>query len=486
MSDLAQRSLFRRAGGGGSRFARVSYHRIGLHVAFVDAVLIFCASVFGDLGYSYFGYGHVPDFEMSSGAGIVACAIYWLVAYSGGLYSLPSLLASQPPWSRIVLGWATVFLALPLVFFLLKVGAGFSRGSIVAFASLGLVLLLGFRLVASRYLRGAMAKGWIAGRRAVVVGESDELAKLNATSLLYRFGVEEVARVLLMDPGDGLSGRSGDGIAKVDRAVEIARDEGASEFVLALNWSRITSLELARDRLRYSPLPVRLLPDHNIRSIACTRQMFGASVFAIELQREPLTRTERTIKRVLDICLAAGILVVLSPLLAATAIAIKFDSPGPVIFRQRRNGFNGHPFLIYKFRTMNVLEDGPVVRQATKRDARVTGIGRVLRQSSIDELPQLFNVLKGDMSLVGPRPHAVAHDDEYGALIANYAFRHHVKPGITGLAQVNGCRGQTLHLDQMKKRIDFDLWYIDNWSLFLDLKILARTTLVPLGSRDAY
>ena len=172
--------------------------------------------------------------------------------------------------------------------------------------------------------------------------------------------------------------------------------------------------------------------------------------------------------------------------MSTAAVAIKLDGPGPVIFRQRRNGFNGRPFVIYKFRTMNVLEDGPVVRQATKRDARVTGIGRVLRQSSIDELPQLFNVLKGDMSLVGPRPHAVAHDDEYGALIANYAFRHHVKPGLTGLAQVNGCRGQTLHLDQMKKRIDFDLWYIDNWSLFLDLKILARTTLVPLGSRDAY
>jgi lipopolysaccharide/colanic/teichoic acid biosynthesis glycosyltransferase len=134
---------------------------------------------------------------------------------------------------------------------------------------------------------------------------------------------------------------------------------------------------------------------------------------------------------------------------------------------------------------MNVLEDGPVICQATKRDARVTGIGRVLRQSSIDELPQLFNVLKGDMSLVGPRPHAVAHDEQYKESIANYAFRHHVKPGLTGLAQVNGCRGETKHLAQMQKRIDHDLWYIDNWSLLLDLHILVRTTLVPL-KRDGY
>ena len=178
-------------------------------------------------------------------------------------------------------------------------------------------------------------------------------------------------------------------------------------------------------------------------------------------------------------------LLCLSPMLAMTAAAIKLSSAGPAIFRQRRRGFNGRPFVIYKFRTMNVLEDGEVIRQATKQDDRVTPIGRVLRQSSIDELPQLFNVLKGDMSLVGPRPHAMAHDDEYGAAIANYAYRQHVKPGLTGLAQVNGCRGETVHLDQMKKRIDYDLWYVDNWSLLLDLQILARTTLVPL-KRDGY
>jgi lipopolysaccharide/colanic/teichoic acid biosynthesis glycosyltransferase len=177
--------------------------------------------------------------------------------------------------------------------------------------------------------------------------------------------------------------------------------------------------------------------------------------------------------------------VLLSPLLIVVSVAIKFDSPGPAVFRQRRKGFSGREFLIYKFRSMHVLEDGPVIAQATKRDARVTAIGRLLRQSSIDELPQLFNVLKGDMSLVGPRPHAVAHDDEYRRLIARYAFRHHVKPGITGLAQINGCRGSTTHLHQMEKRIEFDLWYIDNWSLALDLWILLRTTLVPL-SGDAY
>jgi lipopolysaccharide/colanic/teichoic acid biosynthesis glycosyltransferase len=144
------------------------------------------------------------------------------------------------------------------------------------------------------------------------------------------------------------------------------------------------------------------------------------------------------------------------------ALAVRLDSRGPILFRQNRNGFNGRPFRIYKFRSMTVMEDGAVVTQAKRDDARVTRVGRFLRRSSLDELPQLLNVLKGDMSLVGPRPHALAHDDHYSGLLAEYAFRHHVKPGITGWAQVNGFRGETPTIDLMKRRIDLDLQYIAN------------------------
>jgi len=142
---------------------------------------------------------------------------------------------------------------------------------------------------------------------------------------------------------------------------------------------------------------------------------------------------------------------------------------------QTRNGFNSRTFKIFKFRTMSVLEDGPCIRQATKNDARVTNIGRILRRTNVDELPQLFNVLAGDMSLVGPRPHASAHNSEYEQLIANYACRHHVKPGLTGWAQVNGFRGETRTVDLMQERVELDLWYIDNWSMWLDFKILVKT-----------
>jgi len=177
---------------------------------------------------------------------------------------------------------------------------------------------------------------------------------------------------------------------------------------------------------------------------------------------------------------AISILLLLSPLMLLTALLIKLDSHGPVLFFQTRNGFNGRAFRIVKFRSMHVLEDGNAIRQATRTDPRVTRLGRWLRRANIAELPQLFNVLKGDMSLVGPRPHAVAHNNEYDKVIANYALRNHVKPGITGLAQVNGCRGETPTTDLMEHRVAYDLRYINNWSIWLDIRILFRTLILGL------
>lgn len=191
-------------------------------------------------------------------------------------------------------------------------------------------------------------------------------------------------------------------------------------------------------------------------------------------------------KRGLDIALASLALFAVAPFLVIVAFLIKLESRGPVLFRQTRNGFNGRPFRIYKFRSMRVAEDGPKVVQARRHDPRVTRVGLWLRRLSIDELPQLLNVLSGDMSLIGPRPHAMAHDDQYTVLIANYAHRHHMKPGITGWAQVNGFRGETPNVELMAKRIELDLWYISNWSFWLDLQILLRTALCLVRIRNVY
>lgn len=190
-------------------------------------------------------------------------------------------------------------------------------------------------------------------------------------------------------------------------------------------------------------------------------------------------------KRALDIAASLTLIVLLLPILAAISLLVATESAGPVLFCQHRTGQHGRIFPMFKFRSMRVLEDGASVMQAKRGDPRVTRVGRVLRATSLDELPQLFNVLLGEMSLVGPRPHAVAHDDYYGARIANYTLRQQAKPGMTGWAQVNGARGETPELRHMQARVDLDAWYVEHQSFLLDLRILAKTPLEVLKRRNA-
>jgi putative colanic acid biosynthesis UDP-glucose lipid carrier transferase len=207
---------------------------------------------------------------------------------------------------------------------------------------------------------------------------------------------------------------------------------------------------------------------------------------AVSLYESPFDGLNGGLKRLEDLVLGSVLLAVVALPMAVIAMAIVAGSPGPALFRQRRYGLNGKVVQVLKFRTMTCTEDGPCVAQATHNDSRVTPLGRFLRSSSLDELPQLFNVLRGDMSLVGPRPHAVAHNEAYRGRIHGYMLRHKVKPGITGWAQVNGWRGETETLDKMRHRVDHDLEYVRNWSLGLDLRILASTVSVVLSRRNAY
>lgn len=201
---------------------------------------------------------------------------------------------------------------------------------------------------------------------------------------------------------------------------------------------------------------------------------------------EPLSRSQRFLKRLLDVVVAVPLLVLIAPLMVAIAVAIRLDSPGPAFFRQHRLGLHGKPFAILKFRTMTVVEDGAHIVQVRRNDPRITRIGRVLRVWSLDELPQLYNVLKGEMSLVGPRPHARAHDQFYSALIGHYEQRQRVKPGITGWAQVNGHRGETPTIESMRARVDFDVWYARHAGIALDFEILFRTAFEVFRRRNAY
>jgi putative colanic acid biosynthesis UDP-glucose lipid carrier transferase len=225
--------------------------------------------------------------------------------------------------------------------------------------------------------------------------------------------------------------------------------------------------------------------------------VFGISIIQGRLQdvngmpvvgicETPFTGVHQVVKRLSDMVLASAILLLLAPLMLLIAAGVKLSSPGPVIFRQRRNGLGGEEIVVYKFRSMRVMDDGAVVRQATAADARITRFGAFLRRSSLDELPQFINVLQGRMSIVGPRPHAVAHNQQYRQLIQGYMVRHKVRPGITGWAQVNGLRGETDTLDKMRARVEYDLEYLRNWSLALDLQIIARTLKLVIADRHAY
>jgi len=228
------------------------------------------------------------------------------------------------------------------------------------------------------------------------------------------------------------------------------------------------------------------LPDIYIFDLMQARFDNVGGMPVIAICESPFTGFNSMVKRASDIALGALIQLGLVPIMLLIAIAVKLTSPGPVIFKQRRYGLYGDEIIVYKFRSMTVSEDGAKVVQATQNDQRVTKIGAFLRRSSLDELPQFINVLQGRMSIVGPRPHAVAHNEQYRKLIKGYMLRHKVKPGITGWAQVNGLRGETETLDKMEARIRYDLDYLRNWSLWLDLWIIVRTLQVVLKRENAH
>jgi exopolysaccharide biosynthesis polyprenyl glycosylphosphotransferase len=255
---------------------------------------------------------------------------------------------------------------------------------------------------------------------------------------------------------------------------------------LVMPWSDAATIKRCAEALLELPAEIHLGTEHILdRFEHITISRLG-SMASLQLTRLPLSRLERITKRIFDLLVASVGLLLVTPILLIAAVLIKLEGPGPVFFLQQRHGFNQKPFRILKLRTMRTQDDGAVIPQARRDDPRVTRVGAFLRRWNIDELPQLFNVIMGDMSLVGPRPHALSHDREFEQRIAFYARRHNVKHGITGWAQIHGLRGATDTDDKLRRRIELDLYYIDNWSLTLDLQIMLRTVLSPTSYRNAY
>jgi putative colanic acid biosysnthesis UDP-glucose lipid carrier transferase len=275
-------------------------------------------------------------------------------------------------------------------------------------------------------------------------------------------------------------------LGRLPDLASFVRSRGTEVIFIALPIRHVRRVMDLMDELRDTTASIYYVPDIYVFDLiqARTGEIMGIPV--VSMCETPFYGIRGVTKRMTDILFSLAILLPALPLMLLIALLVKLSSPGPVIFRQRRYGLDGREITVYKFRTMSVSEDGEIVPQATKEDSRVTPIGKFLRRYSLDELPQLINVLQGRMSLVGPRPHAVAHNEEYRKLIKGYMVRHKVLPGITGLAQVNGCRGETARLEDMQARVNYDLDYLRHWSPILDFKILVLTVFRLLGDDRAY
>ena len=458
---------------------------VALPALLVDGVAIVLLATISGAAYYYFAFGNVGQPSVYAGLGlldaVLFCGMTRLMGAARG-----TMVSHGAGRARLALiGWISTFLFLVFVAFALKVGEQYSRGAALCFFLLGAPLLVTTRVCGPRVLARTLYAHAYRGSEAIIVAPRRSDAHEVLSKELREHGCDGVHIVDFegdCNPIDWPEERR----RLVKRIVDTARVAGPGEiYLLSANNApeRILGIQAG---LRLVPRAINLMPTDSVASLLSLPIRRVGSTVAIEMQRVPMSAAARAVKRAIDILVASIALAFVSPAFLFFALAIKLDSRGPVFFRQRRNGFRGQLFRILKFRTMTVLEDDGTVTQAHREDQRVTRVGRWLRATSFDELPQLLNILRGEMALVGPRPHPVALDEFYAKQIEDYELRQHVKPGVTGWAQINGLRGETPTVDVMFRRIEHDLWYASNCSVMLDLQILAKTLFVVLRRDNAY
>ena len=392
----------------------------------------------------------------------------------------PPILALLKHWSKPLVLVIALLLGLG---FALKLDALFPSNLLVSWFALSPALLV----IGDYWSTRALARTPSAHDRHIIIGANE-------------LGVELARRISSQSAGAGtfmgfFDFRSPDRLPKGSRdrfagpckdVAAFVRTHGVNAIYIALPISNAPRIEEMLHEFRDTTASIYFVPDIFAFDLVQARCVEIHGIPMLAICDTPFHGMNALKKRGMDILLSSIALTVGWPLMLAIAIGVKLSSPGPVLFKQRRHGLHGEQMLVYKFRTMTVCEDGPVIVQAARQDVRTTAIGRFLRRNSLDELPQLFNVLQGKMSFVGPRPHAVAHNELYRKLISGYMMRHKVRPGMTGWAQVHGLRGETRAVEQMRLRVQYDLDYLRNWSLALDFKILFKTVSIVFHHGNAY
>ena len=399
----------------------------------------------------------------------------------------PQLLPGSFPIALGVVGrWLALLVVLLAIGYVTQFSQYYPRRVVLTWAMLTPGLILIASLVLSGVMRRLLRDPKNA-RRTVVAGYNDPSVRL-ATRLMNSTDFCMTVEGFFDDRAPERLNVEGDMrlLGKLNDLPAYVRKHGIGVIFIALPIRHVRRVLDLVDELRDTTASIYYVPDIFVFDLIQARSGVIDGIPVISMCETPLWGYRAASKRLTDIVISTLVLLSVSPLMVALMVAVKCSSPGPAIFRQRRYGLNGEEITVYKFRTMKVQKEGAEVVQATKDDPRTTPIGRFLRRYSLDELPQLINVLQGRMSLVGPRPHAVEHNEMYRKLIKGYMVRHKVLPGVTGLAQVNGMRGETRTLDQMEARVRYDLEYLRNWSLSLDLEIIAKTVLRVLNDSQAF
>ncbi len=460
----------------GPRRPNSDFMRAGFTVAaaLLDALSIVVVAVLVTKLYNQLAHSYNAPMSGAVDLALLIVVLYITPNLLRGAYRFHHVLTDVHYVQPLLEHWLLAFLGASAYAFFTKSGLDMSRGATILFFFGGALTLIRLRSLTIKLAHKALLSGAIFSRRVLLVGHEADLAQFSERYHPWSLGMDVVGASVL---------RGSDTIEDDLRlAVASARIFRPDDVFILLPWHDVREIDACVDAFMRVPASIHLGPERVLDRFVDASISKVGPISSLRLVRRPLNTFEVLMKRVFDVVAAGCGLILISPLLLIVAMAIKLDSKGPVFFWQRRYGFNQEPFHILKFRSMRLMEDHAGLRQATRGDARVTRVGGFIRRTNIDELPQLINVVMGQMSLVGPRPHVMAHDHMFGRTIALSARRHNVKPGITGWAQVHGYRGAIENEEQLRGRIEHDLYYIDNWSFWLDLRILALT----LFSRKAY
>ena len=470
---------------GRTRRKRATFFKSFAEIAFpyfaalCDGASIMVAAMASSQIYRFATLGQLPDVEAVPGIGLVVALFVVVATAQRSGYALQRYAEFAGHVGRSFPIWNVAFFCALALGFSTRTSELYSRGATAALYGVGFVALLGARAALVLAVQSTQRNGLLPARRLFVVGFEDELrACLRRPDFASR-KLEVAGALALREPAGNLR----EDLALAAAAIRISQPD---DILIAIPWRRADVIESCFDVLLRTPANIHIASDEILDRFSEARIGEIGSIASLSLTSAPLSALQRFEKRAFDVIAAGVALALLSPVIAGVALLLRLQGGGPVLFRQRRYGFNQEPFAIAKFRTLNALEDGARVRAVSRDDPRVTRLGAFLRRASLDELPQLVNVLRGEMSLVGPRPHALAHDQRYEMRIANYARRHNMKPGITGWAQVNGHRGEILSDEAMRARVEHDLYYIDHWSLWLDVKIIFKTVVSPKARSNAY